>query len=86
MSGMEERVVTASTFVASATVQGSHGEQLRVLHAEVVVALHELAQAIRAAESHYDSLAGVRDAYAGRLDAIRAELRTKGYAAGTEVI
>jgi hypothetical protein len=52
---------------------------LRRLHDEVVVALHELAAAIRAAEQRYAALEGVRQADAGRFEAVCAQLRSNGY-------
>lgn len=52
---------------------------LRTIHDEVVVALHELAAAIRAAEQRYAALANGRRDDAGRFDAVCAQLRGNGY-------
>lgn len=52
---------------------------LRTVHDEVVVALHELAAAIRSAEQRYAALANGRRADAGRFEAVCAQLRGNGY-------
>ncbi|MFN8132879.1 MAG: hypothetical protein U0R70_15145 [Solirubrobacteraceae bacterium] len=54
---------------------------LRTVHDEVVIALHELAAAIRSAEQRYAALANGRRDDAGRFDAVCAQLRGNGYLA-----